>query len=62
MSQTLPKLSSASEWLKQSAELLERITADLAAHEEQVAKTRDMLAASYRLIRKLDRQHPPIAP
>ena len=56
---TLPHLSSATEWLKQSEDLLKRIAADLAADEEQLAKTRDMLATSYRLIRKLDRRIPP---
>ena len=56
MGQISPNLSSAAEWLKHSEEVLKRIAADLAANEEQVARTRDMLAASYRLIRKLDRQ------
>ena len=58
MGQTRPNLSSATQWLKQSEALLERISDDLASDEEQVAKTRNMLASSYRLIRKLDRGNP----
>jgi hypothetical protein len=61
MGHTRPNRSSAAEWLKQSEALLERITDDLAADEEQLAKTRDMLASSYRLIRRLDRGSPPMA-
>jgi hypothetical protein len=59
MGQISPNLSSAAEWLKHSEDVLRRITADLAADEEQVARTRDMLAASYRLLRKLDRRTAP---
>jgi hypothetical protein len=59
MGHNSPNLSSAVDWLKHSEDLLERIAADLAADEKQLARTRDMLAASYRLIRKLD---PPTAP